>query len=103
MTRGAFMTDAEQYWTKFNRWNTTYNVVVLLSVVNAVISFLFIFLEVQVPFSWVYGQNIWPAVGVQAVLAIPLTMAFKAAHQYHALATLADKHDQGATKGKPRR
>jgi hypothetical protein len=53
-------------------------------------AFLLYCFSYQSPFLWVYGDGIWGAVAVQAILIGLLFVASQQVSHYHAMAELAD-------------
>lgn len=73
---------------RYTKWLIAYRVTQTLLIAHMGLFFFNFFTEWKSAYQFVYGETIWPAVGIALVLGLFLSKAFHAAHFYYAL--LAD-------------
>jgi hypothetical protein len=71
---------------RFTAWNHVFRLLTLVILTNVTAFLLYCFTSYKSAFRWVYGDSIWVGFGVQLILTALLSVAFRSAHHYYAMA-----------------
>lgn len=75
---------------RYTKWLMAYRVTQALLIAHMGLFFFSFFTEWKAAYQFVYGETIWPAVGIALVLTLFLSKAFSTVHFYYALLTEND-------------
>lgn len=85
---------SEKLEKRYKKWLMAFRVTQTLHITNTGLFLLNLFTEWKSAYRFVYGDTIWPAVGIALVLTLLLSKAFHASHFYYALLAESDSQPQ---------